>query len=134
MGVKQRRAREKEGLRDEILDAARALFVKEGYESVSIRKIADKVEYATGTIYLYFRDKAEILDRICEETFARLIVRMQAIEHDSAAPLDKLRRGLRTYIQFGLDNPNHYVLTFNQAKAHIKSEPVLETSGMKAFS
>ena len=106
MGVKQRRAREKEGLRDEILDAARALFVKEGYESVSIRKIADKVEYATGTIYLYFRDKAEILDRICEETFARLIVRMQAIEHDSAAPLDKLRRGLRTYIHSGESTPS----------------------------
>ena len=109
MSSKQRRAREKEGLREEILDAARTLFVKDGYQSVSIRKIADKIEYAPGTIYLYFRDKSEILDRICEETFAKLIVRMQAIEHDTAAPLDKLRRGLRTYIQFGLDNPNHYI-------------------------
>src|SRR5712691_5405342 len=98
MGVQERRARQKESIREEILDAARTLFVKEGYESVSIRKIADKVEYAPGTIYLYFRDKADILDRICEETFGKLIVRLQAIEHDSAAPLDKLRRGLRTYI------------------------------------
>src|ERR1035441_4061759 len=134
MGSKQRRARQKEGLREEILDAARTLFVKDGYESVSIRKIADKIEYAPGTIYLYFRDKAEILDSICEETFAKLLRKLEAVEHDTAAPLDKLRRGLRTYIQFGLENPNHYVLTFNQAKAHIKSEPVLETSGMKAFS
>ena len=134
MGSKQRRARQKEGLREEILDAARTLFVKDGYESVSIRKIADKIEYAPGTIYLYFRDKAEILDSICEETFAKLLRKLEAVEHDTAAPLDKLRRGLRTYIQFGLENPNHYVLTFNQAKAHIKSERVLETSGMKAFS
>ena len=133
-GSKQRRAREKEGLREEILDAARTLFVKEGYESVSIRKIADKIEYAPGTIYLYFRDKAEILDRICEETFAKLLRKMDAIEHDSAAPLDKLRRGLRTYIQFGLENPNHYIVTFLQAKVHLDSKSVFETSGRKAFS
>src|SRR5437870_11688177 len=115
-GSKQRREREKEGLREEILDAARTLFVKEGYESVSIRKIAEKVEYAPGTIYLYFRDKAEILDRICEETFARLATRLEAISRDRADPLDCLRRGLRTYVQFGVDNPNHYVVTFVQAR------------------
>ncbi len=134
MGSKQRRAREKEGLREEILDAARTLFVKEGYESVSIRKIADKVEYAPGTIYLYFRDKAEILDRICEETFAKLITRMEAIKSDSSAPLDKLRRGLRTYIQFGLDNPNHYIVTFIQAKMNCEAKSVFETTGLQAFS
>src|SRR5579864_4072224 len=130
---KQRRAREKEGLREEILDAARTLFVKEGYDSVSIRKIADKIEYSPGTIYLYFRDKAEILARICEETFSKLLTRMQAIEHDSAQPLDKLRRGLRTYIQFGLENPNHYVVTFIQAKAHARSRTVFETTGLQTF-
>jgi AcrR family transcriptional regulator len=134
MGTKQRRAREKEGLREEILDAARALFVKEGYESVSIRKIADKIEYAPGTIYLYFRDKAEILDRICEETFAKLLVKMRAIKDDTAAPLDKLRRGLRIYIQFGLENPNHYVVTFIQAKGHLESKSVFQTTGQEAFS
>ena len=133
-GSKKRREREKEGLREEILDAARTLFVKEGYESVSIRKIADKIEYAPGTIYLYFHDKAEILDRICEETFAKLLRKMEAIREDRAAPLDKLRRGLRTYIQFGLDNPNHYVVTFIQAKVHRESKSVFETTGSKAFA
>src|SRR4051794_11201923 len=111
MGVQERRAREKERNRGEILDAARAFFVKEGYEHVSIRKIADKIEYAPGTIYLYFRDKAEILDRICEETFSKLEQRMHAINKDPASPLDGLRRGLRTYVQFGVDNPNHYICT-----------------------
>jgi AcrR family transcriptional regulator len=134
MGSKQRRVRQKEGLREEILDAARSLFVKEGYASTSIRKIADKIEYAPGTIYLYFRDKAEILDRICEETFAKLIRKMDAIEHDTAAPLDKLRRGLRTYIQFGLENPNHYVVTFIQANIHGESHSAFETTGSKAFA
>jgi len=134
MGSKQRRAREKQDLREEILDAARALFVKEGYESVSIRKIADRIEYAPGTIYLYFRDKAEILDRICEETFRKLLLRMQAIHEDPSPPLDKLRRGLRTYIHFGLENPNHYIVTFVQAKLHQESKPVFQSVGKEAFS
>jgi len=116
MGVKERRARQKENIREEILDAARTLFVKEGYEQVSIRKIAEMIEYAPGTIYLYFRDKAEILERICDETFAKLSQKMQAINADPSNPLDGLRRGLRTYIQFGIDNPNHYIVTFIQAK------------------
>jgi AcrR family transcriptional regulator len=117
MGVQERRAREKANIREEILDAARTLFVKEGYEHVSMRKIAEKVEYSPGTIYLYFRDKAEILERLSDETFAKLQKRMQAIHADpSPSPLDGLRRGLRTYIQFGIDNPNHYIVTFVQAK------------------
>ena len=116
MGVQERRARQKESIREEILDAARTLFVKEGYEHVSIRKIAEKIEYAPGTIYLYFRDKAEILERLCEETFSKLAQKMHAINADPSNPLDGLRRGLRTYIQFGIDNPNHYIVTFVQAK------------------
>src|SRR5215471_18231033 len=116
MGVQERRAREKANIREDILDAARTLFVKEGYERVSMRKIAEKIEYAPGTIYLYFRDKAEILERLCDETFAKLMQRMRAIHDDHSNPLEGLRRGLRTYIQFGIDNPNHYIVTFVQAK------------------
>ena len=116
MGTKERQVRERTKVRQAILDAARDLFVKQGFEHVSIRKIAEKIEYAPGTIYLYFRDKAEILDRICEETFSKLAQRMHAINQDPANPLDGLRRGLRTYVQFGVDNPNHYVCTFVQAK------------------
>jgi len=109
------------------------LFVKDGYESVSIRKIAEKVEYAPGTIYLYFKDKAEILDKICEDTFAKLIVRLEAIDKDKSAPLDKMRRAIRTYIQFGLDHPHHYVLTFIQAKMYAGRLSAFDTTGMQAF-
>lgn len=115
MGVQERREREKQGIREEILEAARTLFVKEGYENVSIRKIAEKIEYSPGTIYLYFQDKADILAQISEETFARLERKLVAINQDATVePLDRLRRGLRAYIQFGLENPNHYVITFVQ--------------------
>jgi AcrR family transcriptional regulator len=113
MGVQERREREKRGIREEILEAARTLFVAEGYENVSIRKIAERIEYSPGTIYLYFQDKADILAQISEETFSRLERKLAAINQDAATePFDRVRRGLGAYIKFGLEHPNRYVLTF----------------------
>ena len=108
MGVQERRAREKKELRQEILDAARDMFVREGFENVSMRKIAEKIEYSPTTIYLYFKDKADLLDCICEETFARLVRKQNAIDQAVADPIERLKKGLRAYIEFGLKYPNHY--------------------------
>ena len=112
MGVKSRREREKENLRQEILDAAREMFANEGYQNVSMRKIAEKIEYSPTTIYLYFKDKSDLLHQICEETFARLGQRLSEIADDEPDALQSLRKGLRAYIEFGLEHPNHYEVTF----------------------
>jgi len=136
MGSKQRREREKEALRQDILDAARELFVKEGYENVSMRRVAEKIEYSPTTIYLYFEDKASLLYAICEETFAKLAKRMEAITREGDDPIEGLRRGCRAYVDFGLKNPNHYKLTFinhpqhpGDDKRHLREESM----GMKAY-
>ena len=65
MGVKERREREKSETRDKILDAARELFVTEGYEGVSMRKVADKIEYSPTAIYVHFADKEELFRELC---------------------------------------------------------------------
>jgi AcrR family transcriptional regulator len=136
MGTKQRREREKEALRQDILDAARELFVNEGYENVSMRRVAEKIEYSPTTIYLYFEDKASLLYAICEETFAGLAKRMEAITRDGDDPIEVLRRGCRAYVDFGLKYPNHYKLTFinhpqhpRDKKRHLREESM----GMKAY-
>ncbi len=72
LGSSERRAREKENLRRAILDAARELFVAEGYDAVTMRKIADRIEYSPTTIYLHFKDKDEILLCLSEEGFTLL--------------------------------------------------------------
>ena len=56
MGPKDRRSREKDELRGKILDAARALFVAQGYERVTMRKIAEAIEYSPTAIFVHFRD------------------------------------------------------------------------------
>jgi AcrR family transcriptional regulator len=112
MGVKERKLRQKKFLRQEILDAASELFVKEGYQNVSMRRIAEKIEYSPTTIYLYFKDKAELLENVCHETFALLSARLTRIMEQPGDPVEHLKRGLLAYIQFGLENPHHYRATF----------------------
>jgi len=103
---------DKENLRQEIMDAAREMFVAEGYANVSMRKIADKIGYSATTIYLYFKDKNDLLHQICEQTFARLAQNIKAIYLLSDNPLEKLRSGLREYIHFGLKHPSQYEIVF----------------------
>lgn len=137
MGVKERRARQKKYLRQEILDAASELFVRDGYENVSMRRIADKIEYSPTTIYLYFKDKNELLEQVCRETFGRLVQRLGKIMEQPGDPQERLKRGLLAYIQFGLENPHHYRATFmtvlpegfDENKMHQEDSP-----GMQAFA
>ncbi|HKG22171.1 MAG TPA: TetR/AcrR family transcriptional regulator [Blastocatellia bacterium] len=136
MGSKERRERQKESLRQEILDAARDLFVNEGYENVSMRRIADKIEYSPTTIYLYFQDKSELLFNICEETFARLSDRLEEITRGDD-PIQCLKKGLDAYVQFGLQYPNHYRVTFINHPTHsVDKERYLHegSMGMNAYS
>src|SRR5215471_16636476 len=135
MGVQERRAREKQELRQEILDAARDLFVREGFENVSMRKIAEKIEYSPTTIYLYFKDKADLLDCICEETFARLVRKQTILDQTVADPIERMRRGLRSYIEFGLKHPNHYKVAFMMTQPFDDVEQCQRSRamGQKAF-
>ena len=112
MGVKERRAREKEQLRRRILSAARELFVTEGYESVSMRKIADMIEYSPTTIYLYYEDKADLLDSVCKETLLNLLNALDLLRKDKSDPVETLRKSGKAYVEFGLKYPQDYKLTF----------------------
>ncbi len=137
MPLREPRPAHREDLRQQILEAARELFVSEGYESSSVRRIAAKVGCAPGTLYLYFDDKAAILGELCRETFARLSARLEAIHRDPGNPLEALRRSGRLYIEFGLQNPDHYLLTFIIGSRLI-SEPgildIYQDAGHRCFA
>lgn len=111
MGVKERREREKSETRDKILDAARELFVTEGYEGVSMRKVAEKIEYSPTAIYVHFADKNELFRELCHQDYARLaeVFTSSVISTD---PLERLRQIGAIYIDFGTRYPNHYKFMF----------------------
>jgi AcrR family transcriptional regulator len=111
MGVKERREREKLETRDLILEAARELFLSEGYEGVSMRKVAEKIEYSPTAIYVHFADKEELFRELCRQDFAHLAQVFQS----AALPQDvveRLKHIGRTYVEFGRQYPNHYKLMF----------------------
>ena len=111
MGVLERRAREKSETRDKILDAARELFIAHGYEGVSMRKVAEKIEYSPTAIYVHFADKEDLFHQLCQEDFAHLAEVFQS----AAVPTDAKERLLqvgRLYVEFGVRYPNHYKLMF----------------------
>ena len=111
MGITERREREREEIRSQILDAARELFDTEGYEHVTMRRIAEDIEYSPTTIYNHFEDKDDLVRALCEEDFARLHQVFNE-EHPPADPVEWIRRLGRAYARFGLELPNHYRFMF----------------------
>ena len=111
MAIKDRRARQKQLLRQEILDAARDIFIKDGYDGLSMRRVAEKIEYSPTAIYLHFKDKQDLIFSLCEETFSRLVRELESLE-PGKDPVARLKAGMRRYVEFGLRNPQHYIATF----------------------
>lgn len=112
MGIKERRARHKTLLRQEILDAARELLVRDGYENLSMRRVAERIDYSPTAIYLHFKDKQELVFSLCQETFARLVRELETLPDEISDPIAQLRAGMERYIDFGLKHPDHYLPTF----------------------
>ena len=106
MGIKQRQERDREAVRRAILDAARELFVSEGYNNVSIRKIAERIEYSPASIYSYFPSKDDIFFELAEEGFRLLSDPARAVRSDFAvlAPLDRIRAMFWRLYEFSRDH------------------------------
>jgi AcrR family transcriptional regulator len=111
MGIIERKEREKQEMRQQILDAARKLFLEQGFEKTSIRNIADEIEYSPATIYLYYKDKNELLFALHQEAFDKLIEEMQAVV-SSADPFERLVDLGRHYFKYAFENPELYDLMF----------------------
>ena len=100
MGVIERREREREEVRRKILTAARDLFATEGYERVTMRRIADAIEYSATTIYNHFEDKDDLVHALCQEDFTRLFQHLQETP-PPADPVEAVRQLGLAYARFG---------------------------------
>src|SRR5208283_4806532 len=98
----------------------------------------EQIEYSPATIYLYFKDKAELIDAICEELFGQMVEALSAAGAAETDPIRKLRAGMRGYIEFGMSHPNHYLAVFGAPQRPSQISPSAEHSeahrlGMEAF-
>jgi len=111
MGIAERRESDRQRMRSRILETAMKLFLKEGYERVTVRAIAQAIEYSPATMYLYFKDKNEILFALQELGFDKLYEAQQAVL-SVKDPWMRLRKHGRVYVSFALNNPEYYDLMF----------------------
>lgn len=130
VGVKEKRAKYKEEFRREILDAARELFINEGYEKFSMRKLAEKIEYSPTTIYLYFKNKDALLFAICEEFFADFSAELNQIRSSCQDPIETLRQAFLYLIELGLKNPSQYKVIFFTKSVYGTMEEFVEKESM----
>src|SRR5437773_3132609 len=114
MGTKERHSRERETVRQAILGAARRLFLAEGYASVSMRKIAERIEYSPGAIYSYFASKEDIFFALAEEGLLFLKAHCTADAHLPLPPasLEQVRAALWRFYTFSKEQPEYFFLIF----------------------
>jgi AcrR family transcriptional regulator len=111
MGIRERQDRERQAVRQAILDAARDLFTTEGYRNVSIRKIAERIEYSPAAIYSYFASKDDIYLALAEDGFRRLDETVKSALGGRGA-LDEVRAGWWAFYEFAKEQPSFFELMF----------------------
>jgi AcrR family transcriptional regulator len=111
MSVAERKDREKKEMMDLILLKAKEIILKEGQEKLSIRKIAQEIDYSPSTIYLYFQDKDEILYQMMQKGFEMMALYMEPYLHESN-PVKRIYNIGIQYIKFGKENSDWYDLMF----------------------
>ncbi|MFZ1705338.1 MAG: TetR/AcrR family transcriptional regulator [Saprospiraceae bacterium] len=135
MGVSERKEREKIELKEQILDMAKKILLKSGKNSLSIRKIAKGIEYSPATIYLYFKDKDEILHELMEIGFLNMHTYMvhAFAEKD---PVQRIYEIGKAYVLFGMEQKDWYDLMFNSNEPMKHMEKCCEDwdDGMALFN
>ncbi len=111
MGIVERKEREREEMRKLILGAAQKLFLTNGFEKVSLRNIADEIEYSPATIYLYYKDKNDLLFALHQEGFLKMIEAFRPVLAITD-PFERLVEMGRSYIRFAVENPEMFDLMF----------------------
>lgn len=107
-----RKSVQQELTREMIMDAARDLFVANGYQHVSMRQIAKELDYSHGAIYYHFKNKAELFYELVEEHFQMLDQKLDEIMDQDLNPKEKLKEILLGFIEFGLTHQSHYEIMF----------------------
>jgi AcrR family transcriptional regulator len=124
MGISERKERAKEDVRRRILEAAHNLFETHGYENVTMRAVADAIEYSPTTIYNHFANKDALVEALCFADFEKLGAAMNE-QPLPKNPVDRIRALSRAYSAFGIANPNQYrfmFMTSGDWKTHANEE------------
>ena len=130
MGTRERRTRERQETREKILGAARDMFANEGFDAVTMRAIADRIEYTPTAIYHHFDSKQALLTELCTCDFLELAEHFRG-QTLSADPIERIRAVGRAYLEFAEKHPSQYRFMFMTVLPvpELPEEYVQETRG-----
>ena len=132
MGIKERRLAEREQIKKKIFDAASDIIIAEGFEKLSVRKIADRIEYSPGVIYNYFKDKNEIIELIIAENIQRIYASMLSLELQKMEPKAALELGLGKFAAAMLENRQQYkAIMLSGMNLSLFRDEASETNGLR---
>jgi AcrR family transcriptional regulator len=135
MGIRERHSRERETVTRKILDAARGLFLADGYTNVSMRKIADQIEYSPGAIYSYFRSKEDIFFALAEEGLECVRTHCAASAAPppgrGAEPVERVREAFWRIYTFSREQPEYFRLIFVESAVPRVSREWEQLSSMR---
>lgn len=109
LGPKERKEREREERRELILSTATDIIATEGIDSLSVRKIANKIEYSPSIIYHYFKDKDDILNQLMKRGYQKILNALASAQGPADNPEQKLEKLIRNYINVALQMPDEYM-------------------------
>ena len=125
MGVTERRQRQKEEVRKAILTTAWAMVKEEGWQSLSIRKIASAIEYSVPVIYDHFENKEAILFEFIKEGFQMLSNDLKEAAEKAATPQEQIRAMGDAYWNFAFRQKEYYQLMFSVGIAKCDTDSCL---------
>jgi AcrR family transcriptional regulator len=116
MGLKERKERDRAEVREKILVAARDMFMSDGFEAVTMRAIAERIEYSPPVIYSHFADKHTLIQELCYRDFRALSQAFGRIGRIDD-PVERLRSIGLAYVDFALQHPEQYRFMFMTVKS-----------------
>jgi AcrR family transcriptional regulator len=123
-GSAKRREQNKLELKQQILEAAMKLFETHGYDGFSLRQVAEAIGYTPTTIYLYFKDKDELLHTVALAGFLEFGQALQAAYDQNSTARERVRAIGMAYLRFGLSHPLQYRLMFMQRCEYLNAKPI----------
>ncbi len=121
MTIEKRREREIEEMKELILLAASDIIASEGFDKLSIRKIAKKIEYSPSIIYHYFKDKEEILNNVMQRGYKKIVSAVSSLKIENSSPEERLIQMTKNYIEAALNMPDEFMAAqLNQSKSALK--------------
>jgi AcrR family transcriptional regulator len=130
---RRRRDEQKEELRLLILQTAGQMFLTLGYKDFSMRKLAERIGYSAATLYLYFRDKDDLLFTVVDDAFARFQCQLTEAAESTDDPWERLSCLGEAYVRFGLNNPVYYQLMFMWRIDYLLESRYEEAPRVQAF-